>query len=206
LTDYGNSDIIITGHVPLRRLWLSSDVRHRFGAHHVSKHKAANPRENNLTNQINAQWSAIPPEALWLFSLAAIGWIVGPLLGFYFGRRSQKEAAKLKARNDALAAIDSIVIDIPKPKILSHLFSTTKDGLKQTVISFSCQVSECRRLRIEKALDNYQALHLTSYPVYPPGIHRAPASPIPLNTQAVEQERKMMLEILKSLRDEISVA
>ncbi|MHC1764905.1 MAG: hypothetical protein AB9869_11480 [Verrucomicrobiia bacterium] len=50
-------------------------------------------------------WLDIPPNALWLLSVAALGWIVGPLLGFYFGRRNQVETERRKHRNEFRAAL-----------------------------------------------------------------------------------------------------
>jgi hypothetical protein len=150
-----------------------------------------------LTNTVNSQWTEVPPYALWLFGLAAAGWIIGPLLGFYFGRRSQEEAEKLKARIDALAIADGVSADIPKQLTLLHLFLSTRDALRDATFRFSCQLSERKRLRIEKALNAYQALDISySWP---------PTEGKP-DMQIVDKEHKIMLEALKFLRDEIDNA
>src|ERR1017187_10740969 len=47
-------------------------------------------------------WDEIPPFALWLFGLAAFGCIFGPIIGYYLGLCSQREAAKREAKVAAL--------------------------------------------------------------------------------------------------------
>ncbi len=47
----------------------------------------------------------IPPYALWLLGLAVLGWSIGPLWGFYWGKRSQIEIEHRKAKYELLAVI-----------------------------------------------------------------------------------------------------
>ncbi len=54
-----------------------------------------------MTNTANSQWSEIPPYALWLFGLAAMGWVIGPLLGYYLAQRSQRVAREFAAKDAA---------------------------------------------------------------------------------------------------------
>ena len=79
----------------------------------------------------------IPPYALWLFGLAAFGWIVGPVLGYYLGIHSQRETFKREARIAVLAMIDRIGTDILANKYSPEVSLLVHERLKETVFYFS---------------------------------------------------------------------
>jgi hypothetical protein len=58
---------------------------------------------------------------LWLFGVAAIGWIIGPLLGYYLGKRSQIESERRKARQDffSVLAAQKASVDALAPRSTS---------------------------------------------------------------------------------------
>lgn len=135
------------------------------------------------------------------YTLLILGWVFSNVItlggGYWLGLRSQVHAEKLKARNAAFAIIDKILADIPKKVTLLHLFSSTRDNLRDAVFGFSCQLSVEKRLRIKEALNNYQALKMTGSPIFP-------TVGMKLNVEEIEKERKAMFESLKNLRDVIA--
>jgi hypothetical protein len=139
----------------------------------------------------------IPPYAIWSLAEFVLGILISGSCGYWLGLRSQKESEKLKARNDALANADKILHEIPQSLELFMLRVSTRDLLSDVVFRLSSQLSERKRLRLEKALNDYLALDI-SYSLPP-----TEGSP---NMQIVDKEHKIMLEALRHLRDEIADA
>jgi hypothetical protein len=54
-----------------------------------------------------ADWSHIPPYAVWLFAITALGWIVGPVLGFYLGGKRERTLRICKAYDTFHAVVAS---------------------------------------------------------------------------------------------------
>jgi len=75
------------------------------------------------------------------------------------------------------------------------LESKAKTELKKFTIQFSSQFAKADRLRIQKALDSYQALYISAWEWPPKG------TPERLK---FDQEYKAMIDGLTHLRDEIS--
>jgi hypothetical protein len=119
-------------------------------------------------------------------------------IGYRLGLRSQREAEKLKAKNCVLSVIDNIFADIPKyaPE-LTDLFTGTMETLKVNTIGLSCQLSERKRLKIEKALKDYQALDIS---------WRGSVVSTYVNEQKIKEEEKAFPEALNKLRGEVKKA
>ena len=81
-----------------------------------------------MSNPQEADWSQIPPYAIWLFSIAALGWVVGPFLGFHFGRISQVSAERRRARHDFLAVIAAQLSTLKVLPGDRYQTGTAKDG------------------------------------------------------------------------------
>lgn len=126
-----------------------------------------------------------------------LGCLLTGAIGYRLGLRSQKESAKRAARNEVLTLIDRIVADMPKDIHLFILRGKTGDTLNAATFGFSCQLSERSRLKINKTLEDYQALDI-SYS-WPP----TEGSP---DMERVKKEYEMMSHGLKILRDEIKNA
>ena len=146
----------------------------------------------------------IPPEqievickttvtgALWFLSIVITAWV-----GFRYGLRSQKEATQLKARNAALAFIDRIAADFWDNRSLWNSHGKHSGELKRLTFEFSSQFAESDRVRIKKALDDYQKLYVASFDY--------PTKGTP-ERDKFDKEHKAMTDGLKHLRDEISAA
>src|ERR1044071_8263993 len=105
----------------------------------------------------------IPQYALWMIS----GWVLSALIsgwvGYRWGLRSQKEAAKLKAKNEVYAIIDRIIADMENNRSCWGLESKAKTELRKVTIQFSSQFPQTDRLRIQRALDSYKALYIRAW-------------------------------------------
>ena len=73
--------------------------------------------------------------------------------------------------------------------------SKSKIELRKVTIQFSSQFPEADRVRIKKALDDYQKLYVASFDY--------PAKGTP-EREKFDKEHKAMVDGLKKLRDEIS--
>ena len=100
----------------------------------------------------------IPDYVLWIIS----GWIFTVLLsccgGYCWALLSRKETEQLKARIESLAMADEIIADIPKQRTMVGLFVKSGNDLRNAMFRLSCQLDERARMRIEKALNDYQTL------------------------------------------------
>jgi hypothetical protein len=137
----------------------------------------------------------IPEYAIWMIG----GWVLSSLISIYGGYRwglcSQKEAAKLSARNAVFSYIDRIHADLWDNRSLWGDESKSKTELKKVTIEFSSQFPEAHRVRIKKALDNYEKLYIRYF--------EWPKKGTP-EREIFDKEYKAMVDGLKNLRDEIS--
>ena len=137
----------------------------------------------------------IPDYAIWMIG----GWVLTALIsgfsGYRWGLRSQKQAARLSARNAACAFIDRIAADFWDNPSLWSSYGKHSGELKRLTLEFSSQFAESDRVRIKKALDDYQKLYVRSFDY--------PAKGTP-EREVFDKEHKAMTEGLKRLRDEIS--
>ena len=137
----------------------------------------------------------IPQYALWMMSGWILSSLITGLIGYRWGLKSQKEAARLKSRNDACAIIDRILADIWDNRSMWGDECKSKTELKKVTIEFSSQFSEADRIRIKKALDGYLTLSIRFF--------EWPAKGTP-DREIFNKEYKAMVDALKHLRDEIS--
>jgi hypothetical protein len=145
--------------------------------------------------EIPASALELPDHALWDIGGFVLTVLISGFSGYRWGLRSQKQAKILDARIDALTIIDSIFADIPKDFEFWRLRARTRDALSAATLRLSCQLSECKRLKITKTLEDYEALDISySFP---------PTEGTP-DRARIEKEHKMMTDGLKRLRDEIS--
>jgi hypothetical protein len=137
----------------------------------------------------------IPPYGIFRFVSALALSAFSLWFGYRRGVRSQKEAAKLKAKIDVLAIVDRLAADIERLLDLFQLHSGTQDALSKAAFRFSCQMAECKRRKIEQALADYQALNIE---------HQWPPAKDSPGWPKFDAEYKAMTDGLKRLRDEIS--
>jgi len=113
--------------------------------------------------EIPAGTFEIPQYALWTIG----GWVLTTLIsgfcGYRWGLRSQKEAARLKARNDVLAIIEKIVADMEGNRDCWNPHSKIRGELRNVTIQFYSQFGLRVRTRIKKALDDYHALYCSAW-------------------------------------------
>jgi len=128
--------------------------------------------------------------SLWFISVAITAWV-----SYRYGLRSQNHAARLAAKNAACAYIDRIAADFWDNRNLWSSYGKHGSELKRLTLEFSSQFAESDRVRIKKALDDYQKLHVASFDY--------PAKGTP-EREKFDAEHKAMTEGLKRLRDEIS--
>jgi hypothetical protein len=127
--------------------------------------------------------------------IAIFGWPISSYFAYRWGLRSQEQAAKLKARNEAISIIDRILAEIWDNRSMWGGESKSKIELRKVTIQFSSQFPEADRVRIKKALDDYQKLYVASFDY--------PAKGTP-EREKFDKEHKAMVDGLKKLRDEIS--
>ena len=119
-----------------------------------------------MTNTINPQWSEIPPYALWLFSLAALGWIIGPIVGYYLGLRSQRIQREAIAKEAAKAVVDREKAEfgvffreqkdlIPKRGV-REFYNRTKPAIRAAVCRLGHFLSGEERDRLEALRNKYE--------------------------------------------------
>jgi hypothetical protein len=145
--------------------------------------------------EITASALEIPQYALWMIA----GWVLTTLIsgfcGYRWGLRSQKEAARLKARNDVLAIIERIFADMETNGNCWNPHSKIRGDLRSVTIQFYSQFGPRVRARIKKALDDYHALYC--------GAWDWPKKGTP-EREKFDREYKAQLDGLGHLRDEIS--
>ena len=127
--------------------------------------------------------------------IAILGWPISSYFAYRWGLHSQEEAAKLKARNDALSIIDRISAEIWDNRSMWGLESKSKVELRKVTIQFSSQFPEADRLRIQKTLKEYEKLYIRFW--------EWPAKGTP-DREICDKEYKAMVDGLKTLRHEIS--
>jgi hypothetical protein len=148
----------------------------------------------------------MPGYALWIISGGILAALLACCGGYCWGLLSRKEAEQLRARIDSLAMADAIMADIPKQNTMVGLFVKSANDLKDATFRFSCQLSRGERARIQKALNDYQALKIQEDHLVVLLSSGMEAKIRNADWDKVEQERIAMLESLKRLREEISQA
>lgn len=126
----------------------------------------------------------------WILSVLITGW-----LSYRWGLRSQKEAAKLKARNEVYALIDRMLVGMPNTPALWGLENNGKAELRKFAIQFSSQFPEAKRMKVEKALSDYEALSIRAWNRPPKG---AP------ERETYDKEYDAVVKALKELRKIVS--
>jgi hypothetical protein len=153
-----------------------------------------NPRPDMMA-EIPSGAFQIPDYAFWMIG----GWVLTALIsgfsGYRWGLRSQQQAARLHAKNAACAFIDRIAADFWDNPSLWSSHGKHSPELQRLTLEFSSQFAESDRVRIKKALDDYQKLYVTSFG-YP--VKGTP------EREMFDREHKAMKDGLKHLRDEIS--
>jgi hypothetical protein len=148
-----------------------------------------------MISEIPANAFEIPQYALWMIA----GWVLTSLIsgfcGYRWGLRSQSQAARLTARNAVCAFIDRIAADFWDNPSLWSSHGKHSPELQRLTLEFSSQFAESDRVRIKKALDDYQKLYVASFGY--------PAKGTP-ERDVFDKEHKAMTEGLKRLRNEIS--
>lgn len=144
------------------------------------------------TPQRGEIYEKIMTGALWFISIVVACWV-----SYRYGLRSQKEAARLKAKNAVCAFIDRIAADFWENRNLWSSYGKHGAELKKLTLEFSSQFTETHRTRIKKALDDYQKLYVASFDY--------PAKGTPERV-TFDGQHKAMTTGLKILRHEISVA
>jgi hypothetical protein len=158
-----------------------------------------------MTGHVPAATVGISDCALWI----AFGWLATTALAVWVGYRrgllSRQAAEKLNARVEALALADEVIAEIPKQKIMVGLFHKSGNDLKAAVFRLSCQLGPGERKRIQKALDEYQALEIKEDNFTITLSSGREAQLREAHLDKVMQERNAMLESLKRLREVISL-
>jgi hypothetical protein len=148
-----------------------------------------------MISEIPASAFEIPQYALWMIA----GWVLTTLIsgfcGYRWGLRSQKEAARLKARNEVLAIIERILADIDDDSGCWNPHSRIRGELRSVTIKFYSQFSVRIRARIKKALDSYHALYCSAW--------EWPKKGTPERAK-FDQEHQAQIDGLERLRNEIS--
>jgi hypothetical protein len=145
--------------------------------------------------EIPASALELPDHALWDIGGFVLTVLISGFSGYRWGLRSQKHAERLKTKIDVLAIIDGIFLDIPKHRELCHVRFATNAPLLDATIRLGCQLSDRKRLRVTKALEDYRALDISYY---------LPPTEGQWDFQKIDKEHKEMTEGLQRLRDEIS--
>ena len=105
----------------------------------------------------------IPQYALWMMA----GWVLSTLItgfiGYRWGLKSQKEASRLKARNDVLAIIERILADMENNRDCWNPHSKIRGELRKVTIQFYSQFGTRVRNQIKKTLDDYHALYCSAW-------------------------------------------
>lgn len=96
-----------------------------------------------------------------VIGLAVAGWLATTWLAYRWGLRSQNEAEKLKAKNNALSIIDNVNSGTENLAGMLGLFQRTKESMGNAIFGVSCQLSETRRVKIEEAWNKYGELYFT---------------------------------------------
>jgi hypothetical protein len=129
------------------------------------------------------------------------GYVVVASIGFFCGVRFQIIAAKIKARNAALAKIDELMADFRYGDMVVQRFGNSIKTLNPLVFDFSSQLCKRGRLKIGQEWDEYKALQITQQV---PFRHPFDLQLPPLDASEVEKERKAILDKLSRLRDIIA--
>jgi hypothetical protein len=130
--------------------------------------------------------------------LVAVGWITSVAFAFKFGRRAERKADKLKAKIAVAAVIDRITSEVAKHPRVSDLFFGTRDELRTAVSKLSCQAAKRRRHKMTTALTKFYTLDIkgrSNVARYSGG-----------NGEVQDGDRRLMLDGLMALKDEISAA
>ena len=148
-----------------------------------------------MTADIPARAFDIPEYALWMIA----GWVLTSLIsgwgGYRWGLRTQKEAARLKARNEVLAIIERIIADMEGNPDCWNPHSRIRGELRSVTIRFYSQFGSRVGARIKKALDSYHALYCSAW--------EWPEKGTP-EREKFDQEYKAQIAGLEHLRDEVS--
>jgi hypothetical protein len=95
----------------------------------------------------------VPPYALWYFWLAAAGWLIGPIIGFYFARKSQKDARR-RAFRDIAKLIHEQTRHAPENNV-GEVHRTTSATLTTEALKITEDIHCWNRHRFEKAWRAY---------------------------------------------------
>ena len=137
----------------------------------------------------------IPDNALWMIG----GWVLTALIstftGYRWGLKSQQYAELHKSKVAALAEIDRLIAGCEVSGNLRTLLQESQERLGAFIIAVSSQ-SSCQRHRIRtnKALADYQKIHIGAFP----------ASLESCDSETVSAAREQLSQPLKSLRDYVS--
>ena len=127
--------------------------------------------------------------------IAILGWAISSYFAYRWGLCSQDHASKLKARNEAIAIIDRILAEIWDNRSMWGQESKSKIELRKVTIQFSSQFPEADRVRIKKALNEYEKLYIRYF--------EWPKKGTP-EREIFDKEYQAMVDSLKTLRHEIS--
>jgi len=114
--------------------------------------------------KLSSDNSWIPPYGPWLFGVALIGWLIGPLLGFYFGKRSQIEAERRKAKNEFLAfiAVQRAKLDEMKWRE-AEFFEQSAPAFRDAVCAIRPFLPPGQWTRLHAVLQDYQSRHKSEF-------------------------------------------
>jgi hypothetical protein len=150
-----------------------------------------------MTNMVDLLTSVdeIFPPALRELGVFILGLLISGWSGYLWGKRSQKEVAKLNAQIAVLAIIDKVKSDASKDYCeILHMFASTKDQIRDSIFGFSCQLAESNRQKIEAAWNEYEKLEFGNY--WPPTQGKP-------DMENFTKDQKAMLEALENMRIEI---
>ena len=144
--------------------------------------------------EIPASAFEIPQYALWMIASWILTTLISGFGGYRWGLRSQKEGAKLKARNEVLAIIERIFADMEENGNCWNPDSKIRRDLRSVTIQFYSQFGTRDRARIKKALDSYHALYCSAW--------QWPKKGTPERVK-FDQQYQAQIDGLERLRDEI---
>ena len=105
----------------------------------------------------------LPPYALWAFSLATLGWVIGPLIGYRLGLRSKAEERRHSFRGIIALNIDKFQRLVLPQTPAGSLYREHRDScgvIAPEAVKIEQDIRWHKRSRFKKAREEYRALRL----------------------------------------------